>query len=535
MGKFLNMAKVGARDVVEPAKHVAGDLSGELVEKVLSGRHLTHHSDASVPDPWISPATPHGRPTSVASYDVLYRTLDLPPAAKDWNDDGWFAQMRVAGQNPMLLKTITALPANFPVTETHYAKSGDPGDTLARAAAEARLFMIDYHLVGEVVKDNLDPVLGGFKYTPSPLALFKVAPGKGTLHPVAIQAGQDPARFAITTPADGWAWRKAKTAVQVADANYHEMVCHLGHTHLVMEAVTLATMRTLSARHPLSLMLRPHCEGTIAINNSAANSMLAKGGAIDLSFGGTLDSMIALTSRAVADYDFAAAMPPTDFARRGVGPQSRLIDYPYRDDALRLWDAISEWTQAYVEHWYDAAKLAADPELSAWSAALSAPLTQGGIGGFSPITDTAGLAKALAMIIFTASAQHAAVNFTQWADMSYSPALAGALWAEWRDGDATEQDWLDLLPPLQFGELQAEFLALLGGVNHTRLGEYRSNVFPYANLIEDAEIVEGPLAAFRARLHMIEAAIARDNRELKTRSVPYIYLLPSTLPASINI
>lgn len=537
--RFGNLVKglvAGIEDVVDFVAEIDADLTMDLMHKVLTGRHITRHDEPTASDPWQSPLTPHGRPRSLESYDTLYRQIRRPPVMNGWDDDGWFAQMRVAGQNPMLLAALTALPAKFPVTEALFARTATSGDTLAGALHEGRLFVLDYRLIGETVQDNSNPVVGDRKYTPAPIALFGVPPGGGTLRPIAIQVGQDPAKFGIATPQDGWAWRKAKTAVQVADANYHELVCHLGQTHLIMEAAALASVRNLSARHPLAKLLTPHFEGTLAINNSAANSMLAPGGVIDLSFGGTLESMIALAGRAVTEYDFHAAMPPADFARRGVGPQGRLTDYPYRDDALRIWAVISDWAAAYVEHYYrDESALGADVELAAWSAALCAPVNGGGIAGFRPIHDKAALAQTLAMIMFTASAQHAAVNFTQWADMSYSPGLAGALWSEWKEGDATEQDWFDLLPPLQFGELQAEFLALLGGVHHTHLGEYKTNTFPYHSMITDPQIIEGPLAAFRARLREIEFQIERDNRELKRRSAPYEYLLPSRIPASINI
>jgi arachidonate 15-lipoxygenase len=519
-------------DLVE---HLGLDASHTLMRRVLRGQHITQHDDPTAKSPWMSPLTPHGRPESIASYDELYREIERPPVMDTWQDDAWFAQMRVAGQNPMLLAGIDEIPAKFPVTEEHYARTAEPGDTLAAALKEGRLFILDYWLIGETVKDNTNPIMGERKYTPAPIGLFGVPPGSGTLRAIAIQVGQDPQKFAITTPGKGWSWQKAKTAVQVADANHHELVCHLGQTHLIMEAAALATMRNLSDRHPLYKLLLPHFEGTLAINNSAAHSMLAPGGVIDLSFGGTLDSMIELAGRAVSEYDFMAAMPPADFERRKVTQGGKLTDYPYRDDALRVWDAISDWAASYVEYYYDEDSLKHDAELAEWAKALAAPLGEGGIVGFPKIEDTATLSQVLAMIMFTASAQHAAVNFTQRADMSYSPALAGALWAEWKDGDATEQDWLDLLPPLQFGELQAEFLALLGGVHHTHLGEYKSNSFPYPDIITEKDIVEGPLAAFQAKLREIEVMIERENETLKNRSAAYIYMLPSKIPASINI
>jgi len=531
---FVSALKEAVDQKVGTANHsITGVL--DQIQLLLSGQHLKDQGQFRANDPWGSPLTPSGRPKAVSDFDALFRHLDRPPVMETWNDDGWFARMRVAGPNPMLLRGITELPSTFPVTEAQFARSAVVGDTLAKALAEGRLFLLDYRLIGEVVVDS-PAVDGTHKYTPTPLALFGVRPDAGELYPIAIQAGQDPSQFAIVTPDDYWPWRKAKTAVQVADANYHELIVHLGRTHLVAGAVALATYHHFAPAHPVWVLLTPHFEGTLAINDSAAHSMLAPGGAIDLSFGGKLESMIALTARGVTDFDFHGLMPPADFVARGVGKDSKLVNYPYRDDALRYWEAISAWTRGYIDIYYaDDQAIVADPELQDWSAALTAPVNQGGVAGFRPITDRATLAASLAMIIFTASVQHAAVNFPQWTQMSYAPGLAGALWAPWTDGPATEQDWLDLLPPLQYGELQAEFLALLGGINHTRLGTYESSSFPYEDLIVDARVADGPLQAFVAALRRIGAAIEADNAALTNRSAPYPYLLPSAVPASINV
>ena len=56
--------------------------------------------------------------------------------------------------------------------------------------------------------------------------------------------------------------------------------------------------------------------------------------------GGTITSELTLVAK-VARAEFNSAMLPADLARRGV--QSKALAYPYRDDALRVWKAISDY------------------------------------------------------------------------------------------------------------------------------------------------------------------------------------------------
>ena len=52
---------------------------------------------------------------------------------------------------------------------------------------------------------------------------------------------------------------------------------------------------------------------------------------------------------------------------------SRLPDYPYRDDALLIWGAISQWVEDYVNHYYSSdAAVQGDTELQNWVAELVA-------------------------------------------------------------------------------------------------------------------------------------------------------------------
>ena len=474
-------------------------------------------------------------PASLDAYRALFDTLPLPGIAWTFEDDGEFAALRVGGPNAMLITAVgESLPANFPLTDAQYAAVVN-GDALADALTDGRLFMLDYAVLGQLEAGTW----GGLaKHVWAPLALFAVPPGGSSLVPVAIQCGQDPDIWPIFTPsvaaADQWGWEIAKLVVQIADGNYHELVVHLAGTHLVIEGVAMATHRHLATVHPIWALLVPHFEGTLFINEAAATSLIAPDGPIDHIFAGTIDSTQELAVAARLGFDFTAKMLPHDLAARGVGPGSALADFPYRDDGLLVWEAIHGWVRGYVGLYYASdADVLADSELAAWAACISG---EAKIRGFGPITSIAALVDACTMIIFTASAQHAAVNFPQKDIMAFAPAVTGAGWqsAPVAQGGQTKSEWLAMMPPMALALEQLNVLELLGSLHYRPLGDYRSTNAPYDPWFADPRVAgpEGPLPVFQAQLAGIEARIIARNAE---RLRPYPYLQPSLIPTSINI
>lgn len=474
-------------------------------------------------------------PRSLEAYRALFATLPVPGIGYMFQNDSEFARLRVQGPNCMLITAVGgALPANFPLSAAKYAAVVN-GDTLAAALADGRLFLLDYKPL-----EVLDPGTYGSlaKYAWQPMALFAVPPGGSSLVPVAIQCGQDPADWPIFTPSPAadkqWGWEMAKFVVQVADGNYHELFTHLARTHLVIEAFTVATHRHLAEVHPVWALLVPHFEGTLFINEAAATSLIAANGPIDHIFAGTIASSQLAAVDARLAFDFHGKMPRADFAARGVGVDSALADYPYRDDALLVWDAIHEWARQYVDLYYaHDADVVADTELTAWSACLAG---EAKIKGFGAITTRAQLAEVCAMVMFTASAQHAAVNFPQKDIMAFAPAVTGAGWQAAPNGQRghDKAGWLATMPPMALALEQLNVLELLGSVHYRPLGDYRSNASPYPKWFQDPRVTaaEGPLAWFQAALKGVEAEIVQRNAE---RMQPYPYLQPSLIPTSINI
>lgn len=473
-------------------------------------------------------------PRSLENYRALFQKIELPGIAWCFQDDQEFARLRVAGPNPVLITNIQALPANFPLTADRYAAVVN-GDTFAAALEQGRLFMLDYSALSVLVPGTTG---GQAKFVYCPLALFAVPPGGSSLIPVAIQCGQDPASNPIFTPTvradEQWGWEIAKLVVQVADGNWHELFAHLAHTHLVIEAVAVSTRCHLAEVHPLWALLMPHFEGTMFINYEAATSLITAGGPIDQIFGGTIASSQQMAADARLTFDFNQRMLPNDLVARGVAHGGALLDYPYRDDALLIWAAIRGWVEGYVGLFYtNDSAVAGDSELSAWAAAIAG---EGQLKGFGPINNLRQLVDTCTMVLFTASAQHAAVNFPQATIMEFAPAVTGAGWQE----QPTElhghsrHDWLGYLPPSGLALKQLEVLNLLGSLHYRPLGTYLSGDFPYPAWFTDPAVTgpEGPLARFRAVLLNVEERIVGRNAE---RRVSYPYLLPSQVPTSINI
>lgn len=465
------------------------------------------------------------RPEVLEEYAAMFRAIGLPPVAADLDDDRTFAWLRLAGPNPLVLRRIRALDDRFPVTEADF-RVALPGDSLESAGAEGRLFLVDYSALAAVEPGDFPH---GPKYLYAPLALFAVDRSSRQLVPVAIQCSQTPGRESpIFTPADGFNWLIAKTIVEIADANLHEAVAHLAHTHLLMEPFVVAAHRQLARTHPVLRLLRPHFRGTLAINEAAWRRLIADGGAVDRVFAGKIDSTRRLAADGLRQFQFRNGHLPKVLAANGVVDRDALPEHPYRDDATLYWDAIRQWVGDYLAIYYpNDAAVAADPELRAWLDEVSH--NDGGrISGIGPedADSLASLTDVLTMAVFTCSVQHAAVNFPQYDVMSYAPRMPFAAYAPAPTAKtgAIEADFLAMLPPLNIAEQQMEIGYLLGSVRYSTLGQYSARAF------RDPRVAE-PLAAFQRRLAEIGTMITERNDVRR----PYTALTASGVPQSINV
>lgn len=472
-----------------------------------------------------------------ADYLSLFATIPKTPIceyadAPSSDQDLVFAWQRIAGANPMMINGATRLPDHFPVTEAHFSAATGGGDSLAAALAEGRTFVADYA--------KLDGAPGGIsygyqKYVYAPMALFAWTGGK--FLPIAIQCGQKPGpAFPIFTPRDGWHWTMARSVVMAADGTTHEACEHLGKTHLIMEAVVMAAERQLSEDHPLKVLLDRHGTFTLDINDSAKTDLIAPNGAVDHVVGPTIEATVGLVKATVSGVSFWNLAPPRELAARGVDVAS-LPHYPYRDDLLLIWTAITDFVEAYVRLYYDSdAAVSADPELQAFVNELGS--NDGGrISGVPEVKDIDTLVQVLAIAIHLASSQHAAVNFSQFPYMSLGTNMPGAMFAPapTLESEASEAAWMAMLPPPKIMSETFNTVYQLSNVRNNWLGVFDHHrmipILPSKHDFDDKNARE-VADDFTKALEAIEAVIGDRNNK---RVIPYEFLIPSLIPASIHI
>ena len=457
----------------------------------------------------------------------MFATLRRPRALDRWQDDACFGWQRLAGPCPVVLRRLDRLPAHlFPVGDAHVARAlGREGLGVAQALSEGRLYVADYEVFAGLRDGATD---GLTKYVAAPVALFVSHPGG--LAPVAIQVGGHAGGAeSLVGPWEGARWMLARTVVQAMDESHQGVITHVGVCHMVIQRFILAARRQLAPWHPLMRLLAPHFENTLAVNQVSRESVLSPGGTQDRLLAPLLDDQLALLTRSVAALDFASLDPEIELARRGVHEPECLPVYPFRDDSLPIYRATRDFVAEYLAlHYPSDADVAADPELAAFVAEIGAP-----DGGRLPrmmagvrVATVGDLVDLAARIVFRATTFHAAINDASYDWVAFAPNMPSAPFAPFPPpGAAIPGDALTRMLPsvsLSWEVISATYNVAEIGKN--RLGHYAEGCFG------DPRV--GPLVErFQRRLAAIEAETIEKNAG---RLVPYEYLLPSRITASIN-
>ncbi|NRA32734.1 MAG: hypothetical protein HRU17_05275 [Polyangiaceae bacterium] len=429
------------------------------------------------------------------------------------------------------------LPKRFPVTNEIYQKAMGTDDSLQQAAAENRLYLADYRLCDNLPQGTWqDGALGieRNKYLYAPMALFAWRPETddetGQLVPVCIQCHQTATAKRpnpIFTPLDGTRWDMAVSVVQSSDANHHEMVWHLGRSHMVMEAVYVCARRTMASHHPLMILLAQHCEFTLAINDYATKHLIAPGGQVDTLFGSTLPGILTIMSRAVSEYQLDRASPPDQAEDRLIDDLNGLPEFPFRDDAGALWTPFARWIGEYVGLYYCRSEdVTNDTELTDFLKMLGAA-AGGNLSGIPEVNDVAALQKFIATLCWIGSGQHSALNYTQFPFMSYPPAMPLALYAEAPKEDTPENslNWVAMLAPASDAMMAVDISYQLSGVKWRTIGHYADCAF--------ADVRVKP---FLKRLYRNFETVEEQSRDRdKHRFLSYSFLFPSNAQNSIFI
>lgn len=263
----------------------SGDVLGCLERLVARQKEEEFNAFQDQLEVYLRKKLPVDNQRELQDYNDLFETLPIPAVSKTFDLDQTFADMRVAGPNPLVIERMTQPLLNFPIKPEQF--EAVMGESMDVAIQEGRVYVADYKVFDGVLQGSFPMPQ---KYLCAPIAMYAVPKGETHLKPVAVQCAQTPGSDnpIVTPPSSGkdYRWEMAKTAVQIADGNYHEAISHLGRTHLFVEPFVVATMNCLDEDHPVSKLLTPHFEGTLFINNAAQASLISPEGIVDELLGG---------------------------------------------------------------------------------------------------------------------------------------------------------------------------------------------------------------------------------------------------------
>jgi arachidonate 15-lipoxygenase len=499
---------------------------------------------------------------TLQDYEDFFTLLPLPEVAKVYETNNSFAEQRLSGANPMVIRKLDKNDPRAKVLEQipSFQKNFEPLFQVPEELAKGNIYVTDYtgtdpHYRGPA-KVQGGTHEKGRKYLPKPLAFFwwrSVGIGdRGKLAPIAIQldASTDPNEYQLSdrkvytpfekNPLD---WLFAKFCVQIADANHHEMNTHLCRTHFVMAPFAIATARKLAENHPLSILLKPHFLFMLTNNHLGQQGLINPGGPVDRLLAGNLAESMELVKDAYEGWNIKEFALPKEIANRGM---NEIPHYPYRDDGMLVWEAIHTFVSDYLNHFYPTTiEITSDTELQAWAAELANQTTGGRVKGMPErITNVAELIEIITTVIFTCGPQHSAVNFAQYEYMTFVPNMPLAAYQDVpaenpRMADPmTDKKILDLLPPYKRSAEQLEILDVLSAYKYDRLGYYNKALGElYNRQLEDIfegenQVIINIVRQFQQNLNMAEQEIDANN---KKRVFPYPYLKPSLILNSISI
>ncbi|KAF5952218.1 hypothetical protein HYC85_010162 [Camellia sinensis] len=473
-----------------------------------------------------------------------------------WRTDEEFTREMLAGVNPVVIRRLQALK-------------------------NKKLFALDYH-------DALMPYLKRINSTSTKIYATRTLlflKNDGTLKPMAIELSKFPEEdqlglpekeqlgeeSVVYTPAEhgteGTIWQLAKAYVAVNDSGYHQLICHWLHTHAVIEPFVIATNRQLSVLHPINKLLHPHFRDTMNINALARQILINAGGILEKT---VFPSEYAMewSSAVYKDWVFPEQALPADLIKRGVAVEDtksphgvRLLieDYPYAVDGLEIWSAIKTWVEDYCSFYYKTDEMfQEDSELQSWWKELR----EKGHGDkknepwWPKMQTCKELVETCTIIIWVASALHAAVNFGQYPYGGYlpnRPAISRRFIPKPTE-NKTEYEELEKNPDLALLKTVTPQLQSILGISLIEILSMHTadEVFLGKRDTLDWTTDKEPLEAFERfgkKLTEIEHRITRMNEDEKLKNrvgpaqMPYTLLFPTSdvgltgkgIPNSVSI
>ncbi|XP_021282571.1 linoleate 9S-lipoxygenase 6-like [Herrania umbratica] len=483
-----------------------------------------------------------------------------------WRTDEEFAREMLAGVNPLLIRLLKEFPPTSKLDPELYGNQNSSittedidynldGLSVEEAVRSNRLFILDHH-------DTVIPYLRRINTTSTKTHASRTIlflRGDNTLKPVAIELSLPHAagdKFGVVskvyTPAEhgveGSIWQFAKAFVAVNDCGHHQIISHWLNTHAVLEPFVIATNRQLSVVHPIYKLLHPHFRDTMTINALAREILVNAGGLLEGTFYPGKYSM-EMSSEIYKSWNFLDQALPNDLKKRGItvddanslhGLRLLIEDYPYAVDGLKIWFAIEKWVRDYCSFYYQTDEMVQqDPEAQAWWKELR----EVGHGDkrdepwWPKMQTREELIESCTIIIWIASALHAAVNFGQYAYGGYSPNRPTRSRRFMPEKGTPEYAELEKNPEKAFFRTITSQLQTFSGMSLIEvLSRHASDEVYLGQRTPEWTTDAIPLAAFEdfhKKLAQIEEDIIKMNKDKKLKNrvgpvnVPYTLLYPT--------
>uniref|UniRef100_A0A8D0DCK0 Arachidonate 5-lipoxygenase b, tandem duplicate 3 n=1 Tax=Sander lucioperca TaxID=283035 RepID=A0A8D0DCK0_SANLU len=444
-----------------------------------------------------------------------------------WKEDFMFGYQFLNGCNPVMIQKCTKLPDKFPVTHEMVSVSLERELTLEQEIEAGNVYIVDYEVLDGISPNSTDPCT--LQYLTAPMCLlYKTTQNK--ILPIAIQLGQTPGEDnPIFLPTDGqYDWLLAKIWVRSADFQYHQNITHLLRTHLMTEVFAIAMYRQLSAVHPVYKLLIPHIRFTIAINTKAREQLICECGIFDKANATGGGGHIQLIQKAVKSLTFRSLCFPEIIQARGVDNKEELPTYFYRDDGYRVWEATKSFVSDVVHIYYASDETVQEDE------EIQAFIKDACSFGICPVQNfpkslktRKELIEYLTAVVFTASSQHAAINFGQYDWYSWIPNAPSTMRRPPpnKKGLANVNLIIESLPDRGRSSWH---LGAVWALSQYQEGELYLGMYPDEHFIEKP--VKAAMERFRIQLTEISSSIKKRNDGKK---LPYYNMSPDKIPNSV--
>ncbi|XP_022650142.1 allene oxide synthase-lipoxygenase protein-like isoform X2 [Varroa destructor] len=451
-----------------------------------------------------------------------------PSAIHCWKSDAWFAAQRLQGLNPTAIKLCTRLPECLSGSRNGGQISVDNLE-LERTMKEKKLFIIDHKILRNLpCRDD--------RMVVAPVGLFGVDT-RGELRPLAIHLFPDAAADNVLfSPSDPpYTWMLAKMFFNMADAMIHRSWLWYGLCHLLPESIWVSANRCLSSSHPIYKLLEPHLRPVIRANSYLQCELMSPGGWMDSTTSIGMRGLQAIIGRAFEDFHIIDDLDIRKvITRNGTGDKT-LKEYPFRDDALQVQDAIRTYICAVLEHHYlNPADITEDSELNRWCDEMSKSRRKGGcqIKGIPSPIDREGLLSLLTNVLSLASLFNAVYGSGQYDNLAFPPNYPSAMRGTIpRDNHPRTEG--ELVSQLPSKEATLSWISVIRFLSARPLHIFANIVEVHLSHPADKEALQ----ALQWRLNqvgqpMISQTIRQSN---ESRKFAYTALDPENIPNSIEI